>query len=184
MIINFPSVSDPDPRSLARVVLFSFLLTFISSRILVFAIMSRWIPDLYMHLGGTHIHHLNLGIFLLSAAGSAMLFARPSGRALYTWAVIYAVGLALTFDEFGMWVHLGGGYWQRASWDAIVVIATVLALLAYMPPRKERRGTHWAAILATVILVTIFFFLLNKSFNYVQHKAGPRFHQLETEGPV
>jgi hypothetical protein len=28
--------------------------------------------------------------------------------------------MALTFDEFGMWLHLGGSYWQRASFDAVV----------------------------------------------------------------
>jgi len=38
-------------------------------------------------------------------------------------ALVYGVGLALTFDEFGMWVHLGGPYWQRASFDAVVLIA-------------------------------------------------------------
>ena len=35
---------------------------------------------------------------------------------------MYGVGLALTFDEFGLWFHLGGSYWQRASFDAVVVI--------------------------------------------------------------
>jgi hypothetical protein len=33
--------------------------------------------------------------------------------------------MALTFDEFGMWLHLGGSYWQRASFDAVIVLLGV-----------------------------------------------------------
>ena len=41
---------------MARLVLFSFLLMFIASRVTVYLIMARMIPDLYLHLGGNHIH--------------------------------------------------------------------------------------------------------------------------------
>ena len=37
----------------------------------------------------------------------------------------YGVAMGLTFDEFGMWLHRGGGYWQRASFDAIIVLLAV-----------------------------------------------------------
>lgn len=97
----------------ARLLLATFLLTFLCSRILVLLIMTRRAPDLYLYAGQTHVHHLNYGIFLLSGVGAYLLFfPRPRQRA---WVVVlYGVGLALTFDEFGMWLHLGGGYWQRA----------------------------------------------------------------------
>ncbi len=114
----------------ARVVLFTFLLTFITSRVLVFLIMSRRIPDLYLYLGGTHVHHLNYGIFLLSGLGAYLLFKKPEGRQLQIAAVVYGCGMALTYDEFGMWVRLGGSYWQRASMDAIGVIAALFGLIA------------------------------------------------------
>ena len=95
-------------------------------------IMARRIPDLYLHLGGNHIHHLNYGIFLLVAVGGFLLFRDPTGRALKISAVAYGIGLALTFDEFGMWVRLDGStYWQRASVDAVGVLAALLGLLAY-----------------------------------------------------
>ena len=35
--------------------------------------MARRMPDLFLHLGGTHVHHLNYGIFLLSAVALAFL---------------------------------------------------------------------------------------------------------------
>ena len=53
-------------RHLARLTFVSFLLTFIASRVLVILIMTRHMPDLFLHMGGTHVHHLNYGIFLLS----------------------------------------------------------------------------------------------------------------------
>ena len=54
-------------QSLARLVLVAFLLTFVTARVMVYLIMSRRAPDLYLHVGGTHVHHLNYGIFLLAA---------------------------------------------------------------------------------------------------------------------
>jgi hypothetical protein len=89
-----------EERQIARLVLYVFLLTFIVSRMLVFLIMARAVPDLFLHLGGTHIHHLNYGIFLLSGVGGWLVFRPLAERR--TAAIVYAVGLALTFDEFGM----------------------------------------------------------------------------------
>jgi hypothetical protein len=46
--------------------LVAFVMTFMGARVLVFLIVSRRIPDLFLHVGGTHIHHLNYGMFILS----------------------------------------------------------------------------------------------------------------------
>src|SRR4051794_38742383 len=94
-IPDVPPESGPASARLARRVLAAFLLTFLAARVLVMLIMSRRAPDLYFHLGGTHVHHLNYGIFLLSAVGAVLLFRRPQGRALDLWADAYGVGLAL-----------------------------------------------------------------------------------------
>jgi hypothetical protein len=51
-------------HKLARRALFSFILTFVLARVSVFLIMSGQIPNLYLFLGRTHVHHLNYGIFL------------------------------------------------------------------------------------------------------------------------
>src|ERR1019366_2100663 len=91
---------------LARRALFGFVLTFILSRAVVFLIMSRRIPNLFFFLQGTHVHHLNYGIFLLAAVGGYVLFARPDGRTAEAAAVAYGIALALTFDEFGMWLDM------------------------------------------------------------------------------
>src|SRR5450631_2593021 len=101
------SSSQPHPlRHLARIVFFTFLLSFIVSRVLVILIMTRRLPDLFLHAGGTHVHHLNYGIFLLSAVGALLLFLPLSERGKQWVAAAYGFGIALTFDEFGMWLHL------------------------------------------------------------------------------
>ena len=110
-------MNTPESRQIARRILTAFLFTFVAARVTVFLIISRRIPDLYLHLGGTHIHHLNYGIFLLSGVGAYLLFARPHGRTLLGVAVLYGIGLALTFDEFGLWLHLGGSYCPRCYKD-------------------------------------------------------------------
>src|SRR5688572_28089119 len=135
----------PSPAHLARLILFVFLLTFVMARVTVYLIMSRRIPDLYLHLGATHVHHLNYGIFLLSLVGAVLIFLRPQGPLLRACAIVYAIGLALTFDEFGMWLHLGGPYWQRASFDAVVVIASVLGLIAAAARLRTFALRHWIA---------------------------------------
>ena len=49
----------PTAHELARRALFAFLLTFILARALVFLIMAHRIPNLYLFLRDTHVHHLN-----------------------------------------------------------------------------------------------------------------------------
>jgi hypothetical protein len=131
-------------RRLARATFVSLLLTFIVSRVLVILIMTRKIPDLFLNTGGTHVHHLNYGIFLLSAIGGVLLFAQnltEAHRRICAW--IYGFGMALTFDEFGMWLHLGGGYWQRASFDAVIVLLSLFGMVAFAPNLERMKSHHW-----------------------------------------
>lgn len=169
--------------SLARKVLFSFLSTFIAARILVFLIMSHRIPDLYLHLGGTHVHHMNYGIFLLAGVGAYLLLAGPVAHRLSAAAVVYGIGLALTFDEFGMWLHLGGSYWQRASWDAIVVLSGSFGLLAFAPSIKQFRPRQWWSAFILVISLSVFFFLLHESLGYSQRTIAPKLLEIESHSP-
>src|SRR3954447_25259893 len=138
-------------------------MTFALSRVLVLLIMSRRIPDLYLHVGGTHVHHLNYGIFLLCGVGAYLLFVNPQGRPLRAAALAYGVGLGLTFDEFGMWIHLGGPYWQRASYDAVVVVAAVLALFALAPSPRRIGPRGWVTVAAIAVIVAVFAGLLAES---------------------
>jgi len=150
----------------AREILTWFIFTFITARVLVFLIVSRRIPDLYLHVGGTHVHHLNFGIFLLAIVGAYLLLARPDPAAYDRAATVYGIGLALTFDEFGLWLHLGGSYWQRASFDAVVVIAALLALIVIAPQLRAFRPRHWATAIGLAVATIAFGIMLVDSFKY------------------
>jgi len=150
----------------------------------VILIMSRSMPDLFLHLGGTHVHHLNYGIFLLSAVGAILLFEKGLTESGRNWcAVAYGFGLALTFDEFGMWLHLGGSYWQRASFDGVIVVLSFLGMLAFAPRLERMRSHHWITGAVTVAAVACFYVMLLKSLDYAGKRVGPRLHRLEQAGP-
>ncbi len=162
-----PEVStEPTFQRLARLILTSFVFTFIAARVMVFLIVSRRIPDLYLYVGGTHVHHLNYGIFLLSAVGGYLLLGHPTERRLVASAAAYGIGLALTFDEFGLWLHLGGSYWQRASYDAIVVIGSLLCLIVVAPRLSQFRLKDRITAVVLAIALCIFAVMFVESFQY------------------
>jgi hypothetical protein len=165
------------------VVFTTFLLTFIASRVLVILIMAKKMPDLFLHMGGTHVHHLNYGIFLLSAVGGLLLFVDLTEPAKRWVAVAYGFGMALTFDEFGMWLHLGGSYWQRASFDAVIVVLSLIGMIAFFPRLDRMRAHHWAAAGVTFAAVAGFYWMLYKSMNLAEAKVGPRIRIIEETGP-
>src|SRR6201994_2650248 len=185
-------MANPDPNAnaislsaapLARRALFGFLITFILARTVVLLIMSHRMPNLYFFLHGTHVHHLNYGIFLLAGVAAYLLFSARCDRDLRRAAIGYGIALALTFDEFGMWLHLGGSYWQRASYDAVIVVLSLLGLIAFFPRWQRLTLLHY--IFAGVIGATFagFSVLLYHSLNHANDKLLPRLLELEEKGP-
>jgi len=166
---------------LARHALFAFILTFIGARMMVFLIMSQRIPNLYLFLGSTHVHHLNYGIFLLAAAGGYLLLWRQSERSMRIAARVYGVAMALTFDEFGMWLHLGGSYWQRASIDAVVVVAAALALFAFARSIRVFESRHRIIFAVTVVAVAVFAAVMYDASMRIGHLEGEHLRQLELD---
>jgi glucose dehydrogenase len=162
---------------LARRTLIGFILTFIAARSVVFLIMSKRMPNLYFFFGGTHVHHLNYGILLLAAVSGYLLFRTPTPRNSSIAAVVY--GVAMTFDEFGMWLHLGGSYWQRASVDAIVVVAALLALIAFARSIRTYESRHVKAFAALVVAVVLFTVVLYDASVRIGRLEGPRLRDLE-----
>ena len=178
-----PRPAAPPSKRAERLAFFAFVVTFIAARTLVLLIITRRIPNLYLHTGGKHVHHLLYGIFLLSASGAYLLFARPDGWRRQAAAVAYGVGLALTFDEFSMWLHLGGAYWQRASFDAVVLVAAVLGWIAYAPRLRDFRGRHWTGAVVMALSLAAFAALLVLSFRSADRHWGNRVRDIETIGP-
>lgn len=170
-------------RRLARRVLTIFVATFLATRILVLLIMTRRLPDMFVFLGGTHVHHLNLGIVLLAVSGGVLLFSGPRAGSSRLVAAMYAIGLALTFDEFGMWLHLGGGYWQRASFDAVTIVGGCLALLAFLPPMRFMGAKHAAMAGLLLAACAAFAYLIFEAAGIAERRMGPALHRIEAAGP-
>jgi hypothetical protein len=164
---------------LARRALFSFILTFLIARAVVFLIMSHRIPNLYFFLQGTHVHHLNYGIFLLAIAGGYSVFRRPVGRAAELTALAYGFAMALTFDEFGMWLHLGGSYWQRASVDAVIVVAALFGLVAFARSIERFESRHFWSFLVLLLALVGFGTVLYTAGNHIGRVMGPTLIELE-----
>lgn len=173
--------SASESARLARLALFAFILTFVAARILVFLIMARRMPNLYFFLHGTHVHHLNYGIFLLAGVGAYLLLRLPTGRSLRGGALAYGIALALTFDEFGMWLHLGGSYWQRVSIDAIIVVAALLALVAYASALRSFEARHLRASIALLLALIAFGVVLYQASLRLGRIEGPRLEALEAQ---
>ncbi|WP_010588046.1 hypothetical protein [Schlesneria paludicola] len=172
-----------DRRRTLRLILYVFLLTFVTSRMVVFLIMDRLMPDLYLHVKGTHVHHLNYGIFLLSGVGAYILVMKPVGLIHDLCTIGYAIGLGLTFDEFGMWLHLGGPYWQRASFDAVVTISALLAFLAFSPPLREWTTRRWIRLAILGAVLGLFSVLFANSLKHAKEILTEKLQTIEAQSP-
>jgi hypothetical protein len=145
---------------LARRALFGFILTFIAARTVVLLIMSRRMPNLYFFLRGTHVHHLNYGIFLLAGVGAYLLFRIPSGKSLRGAALAYGIAMALTFD-------------------AITVVAALLGLAAFASAIRTFQSRHLRAFTAILIAVIAFGVVLYDTSIKIGRLEGPRLEALE-----
>jgi len=118
------------------------------------------------HVGDVHMHHVVVGIVLMTIAGVIGLGFSP-GEVFEEWlAILFGVGAALTLDEFAMVFHLDDVYWSpegRTSVDAVVTAAVLLTLglVAAAPfgadENEETAAGFWFVIGVNVVLVTVTF---------------------------
>jgi Kef-type K+ transport system membrane component KefB len=78
-----------------------------------------------------------------------------------------------------MWLHLGGSYWQRASVDAVIVVAALIGLVAYAPSLKRFESKHFWGFIALVAVVIGFGVVLFAAGERLGNVVGPRLHELE-----
>lgn len=105
-------------------VLVGFLPTYICARLLV-----ANYPTLFLNVHGVHVHHFTYGVIVLAIVGFVSLISPK--RAQPWLAFFYGVGLALAFDEFGMWVRLTANYNLDQSEDVMTGILIFLVFVVY-----------------------------------------------------
>ena len=117
-------------RAKSFIILVSFLITFVISRAVIWLIDAGKFPDLYIYIGETHVHHLNLGVFLLAITGYLSI-ATKKVKYPNLLAIIFGIGLGLTFDEFALWLFLEDNYYARISYEAIITITLILLNIVF-----------------------------------------------------
>jgi hypothetical protein len=112
----------------------AFLLTVAAARLFSMVLPRvHWEP-----VAGMHVHHYVYGIFILAAAGYlALIFKGP--RATNWIALLYGLGIGLTFDEFGMWVNPPFVRGVRWNTSGLIVVVSGLALLGLLPVLLRRK---------------------------------------------
>lgn len=145
-------------RQVAFRALVAFILVFSFLRALTYVIHYQLLPiHNLVTKSGLHIHHLFWGILLLMLVGFTALATRDPKWHLRI-AVLFGIALALTLDEFAMWLRLADVYWEpagkRESLTAAFIAAAFLALYAAGMPfwhgvisdltNKRSRHTHSA----------------------------------------
>lgn len=164
--------------------LISFVLTFVVTRVVVLLMMSGRVPGYFLQVGETHVHHLSYGIIMLSAVAGYSVLARPSGRTRTLVAALYGIGLALTFDEFGLWINLGGSYWQQASIAAVFTVGLCLFMLAFSPTIKRLRAWQWAAACLLIALLVGTTIAMARAVREDTVALGNRLRHIERTGPL
>ncbi len=107
----------------------TFLFVRINTR-LIRAEVSWWFHDIESE-GGTHVHHMVIGVVLMVTVGVLLVALAPAGLSAQVLALLFGAGVALTLDEFALILNLQDVYWRkegRLSVDAVIIVVTAAAL--------------------------------------------------------
>ncbi|MGW4225315.1 hypothetical protein ACWEG1_17845 [Streptomyces bauhiniae] len=112
--------------------LFSFVLTFVVTRIIVRLIRAGKGPFGNVQAGGLHIHHVVPGVVLTIVGGFGAVASDRHGAGGAIAAVVFGIGAGLVLDEFALILHLDDVYWSaegRKSVEVVVITAALVGLL-------------------------------------------------------
>lgn len=135
-------------------ILTSFLITFLITRIVVYIDLKSDYINLPIVVNGFHIHHLVPGIFFLIISGYIGLSFWKNHRLRYAMGILFGIGAALTIDEFALWLFLNDVYWKkqgRYSVDAFIILAVLLILAFTISEVYGHRTARRIPILSRII---------------------------------
>jgi hypothetical protein len=83
-------------------------------------------------IAGIHVHHQVFGVLLVLVIGCLEFAYRPTAPWSDVLGLLFGAGVALTLDEFALWLYMDDVYWRaegRVSLDAMFVAAAVSGCL-------------------------------------------------------
>jgi lysyl-tRNA synthetase class 2 len=161
-------------RSAMAGFLVGLLATFLFVRIntrLIRAQVSWWFHDIESE-GGTHVHHMVIGVVLMVVSGIVLIAVSPQDLGAQIVALVFGAGVALTLDEFALILNLQDVYWRkegRLSVDAVIIVVTAASLFVLgVNPFEDLEqpgmsGDVFRVVLAwyvVVVIVPVLFCLL------------------------
>jgi hypothetical protein len=122
-------------KEIPFLIMISFLGTFAISRLIV-----NYLPDLTLKVRGTHVHHFAYGFVLLILIGYFLLTQERHPKTRLKLSLVYGIALGLAFDEFAMWIQLEDVYYDRTTYDAVVIVAALLLNVVYFEDFWKKWG--------------------------------------------
>ena len=137
----------------------SLLFTFLVTRLVTRRIRagSRGLKN--WEIGGVHVHHQVFGIVAVLVAGCLEFADRPAAPWSDVLGAVFGAGVALTLDEFALWLYVDDVYWTEAgrrSVDAVFVAVVVTGLLLLgIAPLDLSGASHVVAATLALSVVTV-----------------------------
>jgi hypothetical protein len=136
----------------------SLLLAFLVTRLVTRRIRAGSTGLKNWSVGGVHVHHQVFGIIAVLIAGCLEFSFRPASPWSDVLGAVFGAGVALTLDEFALWLYLDDVYWTEAgrrSVDAVFValVVTGLLLVGFVPVEFSGPASAVAGTLAVAIVL-------------------------------
>ncbi len=120
--------------------------------------MTGMLPSMWIKIGGVHIHHFVWGILILVTMGAYQMYWQPLpwSRAGRIMPYFYGAAIGLIFDEFDMWLHLGGTYNSQMSFDIVVsIVLVLLVIIGIVKLQKYGVDTVKETLIAAIALLIV-----------------------------
>ena len=122
-------------KTVTLLIALSIIFTYFIARILYFLMEQGYIPSISLRISTIHVHHFAIGIGMLSLVGYFALLIRKKA-AVYGTAILYGIGIGLTYDEALMWLRLDGTHSELVSLCTISGIALIFLVCYFFLSRK------------------------------------------------
>lgn len=107
----------------------SFVLAFVTVRLITRLIRAGRGPFGNITAGGLHVHHVVPGVVLTVIGGFGAVASGRQGAGAAVFAVVFGVGAGLVLDEFALVLYLDDVYWSEQGRQSVEVVVLTAALV-------------------------------------------------------